>query len=110
MIRLRPRFGFWAFLLRNRWMAIPLLQLSINSVGRATLSYGRLLSRQNIAVVFSLLGWFSASALPGHIYFVLGSDTAIWNAGTTVDVYTRHPYYSQESFTLTNSPSYQVMD
>ncbi len=46
----------------------------------------------------------------GTVYFVVGSDTAIWNAGTTVDVYTRHPHYSQVSFTDTNSPSFQVMD
>jgi hypothetical protein len=46
----------------------------------------------------------------GTVYLVMGSDTAIWNAGTTVDVYTRHPYYSQASFTDPTSPSYQVMD
>jgi len=49
-------------------------------------------------------------AQPGHVYLVVGSDTAIWNTPTTVDVYTRHPHYSQDSFTLTNAPSYQVMD
>jgi hypothetical protein len=47
---------------------------------------------------------------PGTVYLVVGSDTAIWNAGTTVDVYTRYPYYSQASFTDPTSPSYQVMD
>jgi hypothetical protein len=53
----------------------------------------------------------TASAQPtGTVYLVLGSDTAIWNAGTTVDVYTRHPHYSQDSFTDAQSPSFQVMD
>src|SRR5208337_4277759 len=37
---------------------------------------------------------------PGNVYLVIGSDTAIWNyasnAPTTVDAYTRHPYYSQK--------------
>ncbi|HEV2392613.1 MAG TPA: hypothetical protein VG146_09650 [Verrucomicrobiae bacterium] len=47
---------------------------------------------------------------PGTVYLVVGSDTAIWNAVTTVDVYTRHPYYSQNSFTQTNAPIFQVMD
>ena len=50
------------------------------------------------------------SAQPGHVYLVVGSDTAIWNAGTTVDVYTRHPHYSQDSFTVPGNPSFQVMD
>ena len=49
-------------------------------------------------------------AQPGKVYLVVGSDTAIWNAGTTVDVYTRHPHYSQDSFTVPGSPSFQVMD
>jgi hypothetical protein len=52
----------------------------------------------------------SIQAQPGHVYLVVGSDTAIWNAGTTVDVYTRHPHYSQDSFTIPGSPSFQVMD
>ena len=46
----------------------------------------------------------------GTVYFVVGSDTAIWNAGTTVDVYTRYPYYPQDFYTDPSSPSYQVMD
>ncbi|HTL56609.1 MAG TPA: hypothetical protein VL361_13075 [Candidatus Limnocylindrales bacterium] len=49
-------------------------------------------------------------AQPGQVYFVVGSDTAIWNAGTTVDVYTRHPHYSQDSFTVPGNPSFKVMD
>jgi hypothetical protein len=51
-----------------------------------------------------------AGPAPGTVYLVLGSDTAIWNAVTTVDVYTRHPHYLQNSFTDTNAPVYQVMD
>jgi hypothetical protein len=47
---------------------------------------------------------------PGTVYLVVGSDTAIWNATNTVDVYTRHPHYSQDSFTVPGSPSFQVMD
>ena len=52
----------------------------------------------------------SAAATPGTVYLVVGSDTAIWNAVTTVDVYTRHPHYLQDSFTDTNAPIFQVMD
>jgi len=52
----------------------------------------------------------NVKAQPGHVYLVVGSDTAIWNAGNTVDVYTRHPHYSQDSFTVPGSPSFQVMD
>jgi hypothetical protein len=52
----------------------------------------------------------SVFAGPGTAYLVVGSDTAIWNAGTTVDVYSRHPHYKQDSFTMTNSPSFRVMD
>jgi hypothetical protein len=47
---------------------------------------------------------------PGTVYLVVGSDTAIWNAVTTVDVFNRHPYYPQDSFTDSNAPVYQVMD
>ena len=50
------------------------------------------------------------SASPSTVFLVVGSDTAIWNATTTVDVYTRHPHYSQSSFTDPGSPSFQVMD
>jgi hypothetical protein len=48
--------------------------------------------------------------VPGTVYLAIGSDTAIWNAGTTVDAYSRYPYYSQSSFTDTNAPIFQVMD
>ena len=44
------------------------------------------------------------------MYLVVGSDTAIWNGVGTVDVYTRYPYYRQDSFTDSNAPIYQVMD
>ena len=47
---------------------------------------------------------------PGTVYLVVGSDTAIWNAVTTVDVYSRHPHYLQNSFTDTNAPVFQIMD
>jgi hypothetical protein len=47
---------------------------------------------------------------PGTVYLVMGSDTAIWNAGTTVDVYARYPYYPQTFFTDPTSPSFQVMN
>jgi hypothetical protein len=49
-------------------------------------------------------------AAQGTVYLVVGSDTAIWNAISTVDVYTRHPHYRQDSFTDTNAPVFQVMD
>ena len=52
----------------------------------------------------------SLAGTPGTVYLVVGSDTAIWNAVTTVDVYTRHPHYQQDSFTDTNAPIFQVMD
>lgn len=51
-----------------------------------------------------------AAPAAGTVYLVVGSDTAIWNAGGTVDVYTRYPYYRQDSFTDSNAPIYQVMD
>jgi hypothetical protein len=62
--------------------------------------------------------WFSAVVAskaaqpptPGTVYLVVGSDTAIWNVPGTVDVYTRYPYYPQNSFTDSNAPIYQVMD
>ena len=57
-----------------------------------------------------VLGSIAGATQPGQVYLVVGSDTAIWNTPTTVDVYTRHPHYSQDSFTSTNAPSYQVMD
>src|SRR5262249_30245863 len=44
------------------------------------------------------------------LYLVVGSDTAIWKHGTTVDVYARHPYSPQDFYTDPASPSYQVMD
>lgn len=57
-----------------------------------------------------LLALGASAQPPGTVYLVMGSDTAIWNAGWTVDVYSPHPYYSQSSFTDTNSPSFKVMD
>src|SRR5262249_19132091 len=62
------------------------------------------------AVAFVSFTCLSLAAEPGRVYLVVGSDTAIWNAGTTVDVYTRHPHYSQDSFTIPGSPSFRVMD
>jgi Bacterial Ig domain len=47
---------------------------------------------------------------PGTVYLVIGSDTAIWNDGSTVDVYARHPYYPPGLFTDPASPLYTVMD
>ena len=59
------------------------------------------------------LGKTAAAATPGTVYFVVGSDTAIWNypvnAPTTVDAYTRHPYYKQDFFTSPAGVAYQVM-
>jgi hypothetical protein len=46
----------------------------------------------------------------GRVYFVIGSDTAIWNTNTTVDVYTRYPHYKQDSFANPGMPSFLVMD
>jgi hypothetical protein len=64
-------------------------------------------------VVLLALGLAASDACvastPGTVYLVVGSDTAIWNAGTTVDVYTRHPHYRQDSFTSSNAPVFQVM-
>ena len=47
---------------------------------------------------------------PGTVYLVIGSDTAIWNNGNTVDVFTRHPTYPQDFYTNRVSPSYLVME
>jgi hypothetical protein len=67
-------------------------------------------------VAFRVVAWCSLAftvqqsrAAPGKIHLVVGSDTAIWNAGTTVDVFTRHPHYRQDSFTDTNAPIFQAM-
>ena len=55
-----------------------------------------------------------AAAQPGTVFFVVGSDTAIWNfpasAPTTVDAYTRHPLYHQGFFTDPAGVAYQVME
>ena len=77
----------------------------VRSIWQSLLNRIRLCS--TIAVVATSL---TAAAQPGHVYLVIGSDTAIWNAGTTVDVYTRHPHYSQDSFAVPGNPSFQVMD
>ncbi len=47
---------------------------------------------------------------PGKVYLVVGSDTAIWNDGSTVDVFARHPYYPSDLFTEPSSASFAVMD
>jgi hypothetical protein len=47
---------------------------------------------------------------PGQVYLVIGSDTAIWNDGSTVDVYDPRPYYTLDFFTDPGSPAFQVMD
>lgn len=53
-------------------------------------------------------------AAPGTVFFVIGSDTAIWNypsnAPATVDAYSRHPYYDQSFFTDPSGVSYHVME
>jgi len=69
-------------------------------------------TRQLACFSFLLLWSISSApaASPGIIYFVIGSDTAIWNAGTTVDVSTRHPHYPLNSFTDPSAPVFQVMD
>jgi len=55
----------------------------------------------------------ATAATPGTVFFVVGSDTAIWNypanAPTTVDAYTRHPYYKQDFFTSPSGVAYRVM-
>lgn len=61
-------------------------------------------------LLFSLLATEHAIAASGGVYFIIGSDTAIWNDGSTVDVYTRHPHYPQSFFTTPGSPAFQVMD
>lgn len=63
-----------------------------------------------LAITASIAAALTCHAQTGQVYLVIGSDTAIWNTPTTVDVYTRHPHYSQESFVSTNAPSYRVMD
>lgn len=57
-----------------------------------------------------LVGRAAQAPSPGTVYLVVGSDTAIWNGVGTVDVYTRYPYYRQDSFTDSNAPIFQVMD
>ena len=80
-------------------------------MNRLCLSKARLLA----VSVFRVLAWCSLllsveqSLAVGKVYLVVGSDTAIWNAGTTVDVFTRHPHYRQDSFTDSNAPIFQAM-
>lgn len=50
------------------------------------------------------------SVQSGIVYLVVGSDTAVWNDGSTVDVFARHPYYPPDLFTEPSSPSFAVMD
>jgi hypothetical protein len=52
----------------------------------------------------------SSTVQPGKVYLVVGSDTAVWNDGSTVDVVARHPYYPSDSFDEPSSPSFTVMD
>jgi hypothetical protein len=63
---------------------------------------------------FVTLNVAAAPGQPGTVYLVVGSDTAIWNypvgSPTTVDAYTRHPHYKQDSFTDPSQPSFKVMD
>ena len=74
----------------------------------------RLLSL-DLRLLLGLIGlpFLAHSATPGTVFFVVGSDTAIWNypvsAPTTVDAYTRHPYYAQDFFTNPSGVAYQVM-
>src|SRR5437868_3645051 len=62
------------------------------------------------ATVPASLTLTNTSSGPGTVYLVMGSDTAIWNDGNTVDVFSRHPYYPLGMFTDPTSPSYTVMD
>jgi len=65
----------------------------------------------NSILLLLLVGSVPCQAVSsGTVYLVVGSDTAIWNAGWTVDVYTRNPYYPQDSLTSSNAPIFQVMD
>jgi Bacterial Ig domain/HYR domain len=52
----------------------------------------------------------NSSTGSGTVYIVAGSDTAIWNDGSTVDVFTRHPSYPFGLFTDPASPLDTVMD
>ncbi|MDB6030949.1 MAG: hypothetical protein JWM16_1287, partial [Verrucomicrobiales bacterium] len=54
----------------------------------------------------SISAWGSAAP----VYLVIGSDSAIWNAGTTVDVTSRHPHYPQDLYSNPSSVSYKVME
>ena len=65
-----------------------------------------------LTLVFSAVVGINAAQppTPGTVYLVVGSDTAIWNVPGTVDVFTRYPYYAQNSLTDSNAPIYQVMD
>lgn len=68
-----------------------------------------------LLVIGSLMAAPLVSGAPtGTVFFVVGSDTAIWNypvwAPSTVDVYARHPHYNQDFFTDPAGVSYQVME
>jgi hypothetical protein len=54
--------------------------------------------------------WGGLGAAPAEVCFAIGSDTAIWNYGTTVNVFARHPYYAPDMFTAPDGVAYAVMD
>jgi hypothetical protein len=84
----------------------------IARVGRGGRVLSRLISLCVLLLTFGLvlIGSVWGAATPAPVYLVIGSDTAIWNAGTTVDVNPRHPHYKQDSFTDPKSVSYKVME
>jgi hypothetical protein len=56
------------------------------------------------------VGLRSLSADPGIIYFVLGSDTAIWNAPGGIDINVHTNHFSPDLYTNVLGRGYQAMD
>src|SRR5712691_1653505 len=51
-----------------------------------------------------------AAALPGTVYLVIGSDTAVWNVAGGVNTSTYHNHFLPDLYIQPQMNGYQVMD
>src|SRR5437879_6178153 len=51
-----------------------------------------------------------ASAAPGQVYLVVGSDTAVWNVAGGVDVSQYHGHFLPDLYIFPQENGYKVMD
>ena len=63
-----------------------------------------------VAIAALLLGRDSATAAPGEVYLVLGSDTAVWNAAGGVQVAKYREHFAQDLYTRPDQNGFRVMD